>query len=134
MRRTSVLVTVLLLSAACFTYRAEPAPLPGPSHVRVRFDPSRPVAVAVAGLGDPQGGGHQPAGVGVEVAVEAVAAVEQRRQVQGAFGLGRRLLVGQGGGVGGPVPHGGGGVVDGQPAEAGDQIGLVVGEQRRGAG
>ena len=49
MRRTSVLVTVLLLSAACFTYRAEPAPLPGPSHVRVRFDPSRPVAVAVAG-------------------------------------------------------------------------------------
>jgi hypothetical protein len=49
MRPLSMVATALLLVTGCFTHRAEPAPMPGPDQVRVRFNPPRSVDVAVAG-------------------------------------------------------------------------------------
>lgn len=48
-RRLSLLFAAGLATSGCFTYRAEPAPMPGPARVRVRFNPPRDLAVAVPG-------------------------------------------------------------------------------------
>src|ERR687895_64886 len=48
-RRPVVIVAAALASAGCFTYRAQPTPVPGPDQVRVRFFPARRLDVAIPG-------------------------------------------------------------------------------------
>jgi hypothetical protein len=49
LRTLLVVLATATASTGCFTYRADPAPVPGPTRVRVRFSPPRPFDIAIAG-------------------------------------------------------------------------------------
>lgn len=44
-----IAILLLFIGTGCGSYHLEPAPMPGTTGVRVRFDPPRPLDVAVAG-------------------------------------------------------------------------------------
>jgi hypothetical protein len=90
------------------------------------------VAIGLGGLGHTQGRLDDLARLGVEATPQAPAPVERGRDLQSALGLGRFVVgVGRCPGLGGPLAHGDDRVGDVERGEAGHEIALVVGEQRR---